>query len=346
MRCAPGGRRFTAITRRLFVLKLVAVLVCLAGGAFALYVAATWDRVYDAPFPALAASTNPAVIARGAYLVYGPAHCAGCHVASTAEGDQVAAGSRPPLRGGLAMPLGTLGVAYASNLTPDRETGIGRYSDGQLARTMRWAVRPDGRATISAMMPYGDMSDDDVVAVISYLRAQPPVRHAVPSSRFTLIGKIVKSFAPAVKPRTSVHPSTTAPAEEPTRARGEYLARTVANCVGCHTPRDPLTCLPTGPEFSGGLVMAPSERDDADPGIRYRTPNLTPAKGSALSKFPDRATFVARFLHGGRQHAGSPMPWEFFGRLSEADAGALYQFLSSLPEVPEPADSGAIRTGS
>ena len=108
--------------------------------------------------------------------------------------------------------------------------------------------------------------------------------------------------------------------------------------VGCHTPRDPLAYLPTGPEFSGGQVMEPAPRDGADPSVSFRTPNLTPARGSALSKFPDRATFVARFLHGGRQHAGSPMPWEFFGRLSEADAGALYEFLRSLPEAAEPPD--------
>jgi hypothetical protein len=74
----------------------------------------------------------------------------------------------------------------------------------------------------------------------------------------------------------------------------------------------------------------------ADPNTWFVTPNLTPAKGSALSKFPDRATFVARFQKGGREYEGSPMPWESFATMTEADLGALYEFLHSLPAVQGP----------
>ena len=63
------------------------------------------------------------------------------------------------------------------------------------------------------------------------------------------------------------------------------------------------------------------------------TPNITPMKGSGLMKFPDRATFVARFKAGGRQHAGTPMPWEAFAKMSAEDVGAIYEFLHSLPAV-------------
>ena len=67
----------------------------------------------------------------------------------------------------------------------------------------------------------------------------------------------------------------------------------------------------------------------ADKKTWFRAPNITPMKGSALMKFPDRATFVARFKAGGRQHPGTPMPWEAFARMSAEDVGAIYEFLQA-----------------
>jgi hypothetical protein len=86
----------------------------------------------------------------------------------------------------------------------------------------------------------------------------------------------------------------------------------------------------TGPDFSGGFEMEPAPLAGVDPTVWYRTPNITPAPGSALMKFPDRDTFVARFERGGRQYAGSPMPWEAFARMATEDIAALYEFLHSL----------------
>src|SRR4029079_25681 len=133
------------------------------------------------------------------------------------------------------------------------------------------------------------------------------------------IGKVVKSFAPVFKPRENVSPRTWAPESLPTRQRGEYLARAIADCGACHTRYNPVTLAPNGPEFSGGQEMEPSKAAGADPAIWFKTPNLTPAPGGALSRFPDRATFVARFQRGGRKYEGSPMPWECFGRMNAAD---------------------------
>lgn len=154
----------------------------LAFGGLAVHVAWTWDRVYDAPLPEVRISTDPAVLARGEYLVYGPAHCIECHGASWDALQKLGEGVQVPLSGGLRLAMGPLGAVYSRNLTPDPETGIGRYSDAQIARMMRWAVRPDGRATVEPMMPYGNMSEDDLIAIISYLRAQPPVRNLVPTN--------------------------------------------------------------------------------------------------------------------------------------------------------------------
>lgn len=307
---------------------VVVVLVVLAGG---IYVARTWDRVWDVPAPDLHASTDPAAIARGEYLIFGPSHCVVCHGGSSEEiGRFLSTGERVPLRGGSRFPIGPLGVLYTKNLTPDPETGIGRYTDPQVARMLRHAVRPDGRATIGQLMPFSGMSDEDIVGILSYLRAQPPVRNEVPPNEWSLFGKVMKSFVPAAMPVLNSHPPKTSPAQQPTAERGEYLARSVANCGGCHTPFNPMTGASTGPDFSGGNRMD-SEGPRADPTYAFLTPNITPLLGSALTKFPDQATFVARFKVGGRQQEGSPMPWENFARLTPEDVGALYQFLQTQP---------------
>jgi len=311
-----------------------------------IFVWRTWDRAWDRPLPDLHASHDPAVISRGEYLVYGPAHCVECHAASTPDADAIAGGARPPLVGGMAFHAPPLGVIYSRNLTPDVETGIGRYTDPQIARLLRYSVRPDGKAVPQLLMPFSGMSDEDIVAILSFLRAQPAVRHVVPADDFTLIGKVVKSFAPVFKPRDAALAPPTPPVPAATRERGEYLARSVGNCGGCHTPHNPVTFAATAPEFSGGEEMSPAARPGADRAVWFRTPNLTPATGSALNKFPDRATFVARFQRGGRQYAGSPMPWEAFARMSDADLGALYEYFRGLPAQAGPAGDPRFRKGS
>src|SRR5262245_42532805 len=290
----------------------------------------TWNKTYDAPLPEVRISSDPQVLARGEYLVFGPAHCVACHGASPASPTHKFAQGPEPLSGGLPFAFAPLGMLYAPNLTPDPETGIGRYSDGQIARMMRWAVKPDGHASVEPLMPFGNMSEEDLTAIISYLRAQPPVRNAVPPNEWTLMGKVVKSFMPIFKPRAAINPPAVAPAQSPTRERGEYLARSVTNCAGCHPSRDQTTFAAIGPEFAGGMEMEPSPGPDVDMSIWFKSPNLTPRAGSALLKFPDRATFVARFQNGGRQHPGSPMPWEQFKRMAPEDIGALYEFLRTL----------------
>jgi mono/diheme cytochrome c family protein len=295
----------------------------------------TWDRSYDdVALPDVKASTDPAVIARGEYLVYGPAHCVECHAGSFQEFQKVANNEKVPLQGGTRFAAAPLGAIYSKNLTPDKETGIGRYTDGQIARMMRYNVRPNGRSSVAPMMPFHNMSDEDMIAIISFLRAQPPVRNDVPDNEWTLAGKVIKSLSSTFKPRENINPPKTAPEEKPTVQRGEYLARYVANCVGCHTPLDDTTFQPSGPDFSGGEEFEPMPMPGADMQTWFRTPNITPLKGGALLKFPDRATFVARFKNGGRQHAGTPMPWEAFAKMSDADIGAIYEFLHSLPASP------------
>src|SRR5262245_52166427 len=119
--------------RILRALKWAGAVLVVAAVVLAAYVAMNWDRTWDVPEPDLHASTDPAVIARGEYLAYGPAHCVVCHAGSVEELQRfVETGTLPSLAGGYPLRLGPLGTLYPKNLTPDRETGIGQYTDGQI----------------------------------------------------------------------------------------------------------------------------------------------------------------------------------------------------------------------
>jgi mono/diheme cytochrome c family protein len=151
------------------VLLLVAVT---AGTALAL-VELRWKRRFDVPYPAIEASQDARIIARGDYLVYGAAACAYCHVPRE-EWGRLARGERLPLTGNHLFRL-PFGEIYSANLTPDAATGIGRHSDREIARVLRSGVRADGRAAFP-LMDF-QLSDDDLRAIYRYLRSLPPSRN-------------------------------------------------------------------------------------------------------------------------------------------------------------------------
>jgi len=300
---------------------VVAAALVLIGGVLLLALA-RWDRTFDAPLPALHASTDTAVIARGRYLAYGPGRCVECHVATRAS-----AQATPPLNGGATFVL-PIGRITAPNLTPDTATGIGRFSDAQLARVLRYGVRPDGRALIPFMEMQG-LSDEDLVALISYLRSQPAVRHELPDQHYNIVGKAVMAFV--LKPPTvGTPPPVTNPAESDTVARGAYIADAVAGCAGCHSKRSMMDGSYLGPRFAGGMQF------EADSGMMFVSPNLTSARVGRIAGWTEEQ-FVARF-RAGPLLPGTPMPWRAFGRMSDADVRALFRYLRTLP--PTEADPG------
>ncbi|MEB2785582.1 cytochrome c [Algoriphagus persicinus] len=321
------------------MLGIVSLLI-LAIGGIVVYVQLNWDKKYDIPYPDLQVSTDSTVIARGRYLVHGPAHCSNCHVGSVAEMISADAGENIPLKGGAEFPLGPIGTIYPKNLTPDPATGIGRYSDNEVFRMMRHAVKPDGTATLSVLMPFWDMADEDLIAVVSYLRSMAPVQNNVPENDYSFMGKAVRVMAASFKPIENPNPFPKAPPMEATIQRGEYLARYVANCVGCHTNRDQMTFEAIGPEFGGGMEFEPwpefALAVGGDPEMWMRTPNITPHPNSALSKFKTVEEWKARFRQG-RLINISQMHWGPFSRMSDEDLEALYLYLTSL----EPADYDA-----
>ena len=190
--------------RKLFkyaVLSLFALVALFLGG-----VQLRKNRTFDAPYPNLHASSDPAIVERGRYLVRGPAHCVDCHADTHASQDE---SIEVPLSGGMVFDLPP-GRFTVKNITPDKHTGIGRYTDPELARLLRYGVRPDGRAALP-FMRFGNLSDDDLVAILSYLRAQAPVENKVPENEINLLGDAVLAFVltpegptrPLSKTRTS-----------------------------------------------------------------------------------------------------------------------------------------------
>ena len=295
--------------------------------ALVIFIFTSWDKRYDSPFPENKASKDPAIIARGEYLAYGPAHCATCHVPSP-RSSAIDKGLLIPLSGGweINIPPGSF---RAPNLTPDMETGIGKLTDGQIARALRHSVRDNGRI-LFPFMPFQNMSEEDVTAIISFLRSQEPVKHYVKPSTYTFLGKALSAFG-VVKPVEPSGVPLKSVIIDSSSAYGQYLANSVANCIGCHTERDLKTGVFTGQPFAGGFRI-PGGADSLSLGYAFITPNLTPDEETGVIAAWNERSFINRF-HAGRVHIGSPMPWGTFSRMNDLDLKALYRYLHSLKPV-------------
>lgn len=302
------------------ILKWIAGLLIVVIAVLFLTVQVRWKRTFEAPTPDLKATSDSATIERGKYLAYSAAGCAYCHLPK-ADWARLDAGEQPPLSGNHVFPL-PFGQLRSPNLTPDATTGIGRRSDGEIARILRHGVRADHRAAFP-FMEFQNLSDADVVAVLSFLRSQPPVVNAVPDTKYNLLGKALMSFAIA-----PTSPATPPPAESPvgpSAERGAYLANEVSSCVACHTNRNSTGDL-VGPKFAGGQVM---DIED-DPGHVFVSPNLTPDPTTGHIFSWSEEDFVARFRKG-RILTAALMPWGAFGRMTDDDLRSIYRYLRSLP---------------
>jgi mono/diheme cytochrome c family protein len=275
------------------------------------------------------ASDEPEVIARGRYLVRGPAHCAACHGDPASENER-RLGRDVPLSGGRTFHLGPLGSIVAPNITSDLVAGIGSLSDRTLVRSLRHGISRQGRP-LAPFMPFADLADDDLRAILSFLRTLPPVAQGVPATDLTWLGTFVLDVlgppGPTAPPPSSVTPARNA-------MYGRYLAHTVASCHGCHTRRSRLTGAFVGPAFAGGLAI--TEQAGA-----FIPPDVTLGSSGVLNGLSE-SDFIARFRIDGRGRLGSPMPWEAFARMTDDDLGAIYRYLKTLPS----GDAGRSVTGS
>lgn len=267
--------------------------------------------------------------ARGNYLVRHVVACLGCHskrdwnlFGAPIVGHPGSGGSCFNERWG--MP----GRVCPPNITPDKASGLGTWSDGEIMRAIREGVDRHGEA-LFPMMPYRSyraLSDEDTRAVVAYLRSlkrrtAEAEKSAIdfPTSFFITLGPV-----PLAGP-------VTAPPQGETAAYGAYLA-TVAGCKECHTPTDTSHQPIAGQEFAGGRVFK-------SPFGEVRAPNLTPHP-SGLTSW-DKERFVQRF-HAFREKSASievhpgqntPMPWLEYSGMTAEDLGAIFTYLKQLPAI-------------
>lgn len=319
------------------ILKWFGIILFLIVVGFILFVQFNWDKKWDAPYPEIAASKDSTVIARGKYLVYGPAHCGTCHVPVN-KLEAVEQGEMLPLQGGCEFPI-PIGTFRANNLTPDLETGIGSLNDKEFGRILRYSVGKEGNFLLD-LMPFQEMCDDDITAIISFLRTQDPIENKIEKTEYTFFGKSAMALG-MLQPKG---PKSTPPKSikiDSTVEYGKYLATNVSNCIGCHTDRNIKTGEYVGAAFAGGMYFEPNEYSD---GVAFVSPNLTPDIETGIMARWDEPTFINRFK-ANRIHKGSPMPWGSFSRINEIEIKAIYRFLKSLDPVKNKIEKTVIQPG-
>jgi mono/diheme cytochrome c family protein len=262
------------------------------------------------------AAPSSGLIERGNYLMNGILACGHCHAARGPHGEPLAGKG---LSGGAVFDE-KLFRAYASNITQDRDTGIGKWSDADIVKVLREGVRPDG-SVVGPPMPvdsYRRLSDDDMAAIVAVLRSEPAVSNPVPKSIYRM--PLPPNYGPPL-------PSVAAPSPRDQVRYGEYLS-TIGHCTGCHTQRDEQGRLKLEGFGAGGRVFT-------GPWGASVARNLTP-HASGLKDWSD--VEIARAIRDGVNRDGvaykPPMPFAFFKHIDDADMAALTAYLRSLPPLP------------
>jgi cytochrome c553 len=260
-------------------------------------------KTYDIAGMSLNVTTDPAQIERGRHLATAVSKCADCHGQDL--GGQVFIDEQP------------MGRLIASNLTRGKGGVAASYTDQQLEAALRHGVGPDKRGLL--FMPSQEfqyLSDEDVAAIIAYLRSIPPVDRELPSNSVGPLGRalLVAGQLPLVPAELIDHKtaSRTAPPAGPTREYGQYLVR-VGGCVGCH-----------GENLGGAPGHGPGQPDAA---------NLTPA--GSIGSWTE-ADFVKAMRTGVRPDGtriSEFMPWKSVGMSTDDELHALWLYLRSVPRV-------------
>jgi mono/diheme cytochrome c family protein len=258
-------------------------------------------------------------VARGKYVLGATGGC-GCHT----EKDRAA-------HSGGRKYDGPFGTVYSTNITADRQTGIGGWTDEQIIVAIRSGRRPNGERLIP-VHPYpvfNGMAEEDLRALVAYLRTIPPVSRANLPKKIT-VPLFESVFLPAWL--AAFAPRETAPPVAPASglARGEYLVRAVGHCGECHTPRG-ITNATDNSRFLAGTAKGPEGEV---------VPNITPDRDTGLTWSEEE---IAEYLGTGNKPDGdvaSGLMDEVirgttagYRDLSKADRLAIARYLKSLPAV-------------
>ncbi|MEA2920876.1 MAG: hypothetical protein QOF07_839 [Bradyrhizobium sp.] len=266
------------------------------------------------------AEVSPDTIERGKALTVA-ADCASCHTQDPAK----------PFAGGKRIDT-PFGAIYSPNLTPDRETGLGGWSDADFSRALRNGVARDGSRYYPAF-PYPHltkMTRDDLLAIRAYLATLAPFRNAAPPPqlRWPLNYRVVMRAWNALFFR----PGLFEPNQQKSAAwnRGGYLVEGAAHCGACHTPKNLFGAEKRDRAYSGGLVQG------------WFAPRLDSAERSGLKSWSvDDIVEYLQSGRNGRSHADGPMAEVVLNstsRIGDADLRAIAVYLKDLPSgAPEPA---------
>lgn len=324
--------------RRTVGFALTRALALAAAFGVALALAWWWltpTAVVDGP-PAQATPATPQQIERGAYLARA-GNCAGCH---TARGGAAYAGGR-----GIATPFGTV---YASNLTPDVQTGIGAWSSDQFWRALHEGRSRDGRLLYPAFPypNYTQVTREDADAIHAYLRTLVPVTS--PNRPHALRFPYDTQAALAVWRALFFSPGAFQPQPDKSAQwnRGAYLVKGLGHCDACHSPRNVFGATRETTELSGGLI----------PMQNWYAPALTAGSEAGVADWP--VQHVVELLKTGvspRASVMGPMAEVVFRStqyLSDDDLQAIAVFLKDLPQTKaeragfERADAAVMERGA
>lgn len=263
------------------------------------------------------AQSKKALIERGKYLANGPVACANCH---TPRGPDMGLLPNMSYAGGFKIVDPAFEV-YTANITQDKATGIGAWTDAQIITAIREGKSREGKIIFPPMpVPtYNNMSNADVRAIVAYLRTIKPIHNEVPQSKYKV-------------PQQAMPPAKGLPAPSPNNkvAYGGYIANALAHCFECHSGPDANGAPdPKNHLGSGGFVITLA------PGATVITPNITPDPETGIGKWSD-ADIKKALTEGVRPNGGHlspPMPFPFFKNMTDRDLDAVVAYLRSIPPI-------------
>jgi mono/diheme cytochrome c family protein len=297
---------------RRLIYRLIA-LVIVVGAAFVLW--RVFDRDAD---PSVAdVASSPDLVARGEYLTRA-ADCAACH---NAPGGQ-------PYAGGVAFKL-PFGTIYSTNITADKNTGIGTWSDDDFVRALHAGVAKDGKHLYPAFpyTSYTGMNRDDAVAIKAYLFSLPAIN--APDRPNDLSFPFNQRWAMAAWNIAFLqqHRFRTDPALTPEQNRGAYLATALGHCGECHTPRNLGYGLKSGDQFAGEMLQG------------WHAYNITSDKQFGVGDWSDQqlSDYLSTGHADGRGSASGPMGEAVENSLQylkPEDTTALVSYLRTVKPQP------------
>jgi len=308
------------------VVFVVVVIVVVAGVGLA-YLYASFPKV--PPATAFKIDPAPERLERGRYLATNVSGCIACH--SHRDFSRFAGPLTPGSegKGGEVFPLGGAGTVIARNITPAL---IGSWTDGELLRAVTSGVTHDGTA-LFPLMPYpryGQMAEDDVHAILAYIRWLKSIEGGVPERTLNFpMNLIVRTIPAAGSPKPRPSPSDKV-------AYGQYMVN-AAVCSDCHTPIDDRGQPLPGLDFSGGFELTNLAR-----GYLIRSANITPDADTGIGSWTEQQ-FIDKFkgfetpagaeLSDAEQRQNTDMPWTFYAGMTREDLSAIYAYLRTVKPV-------------